>query len=193
MNSSAIGDVYEESHRVLRAIATRLVGWDEAEDLVQDAFVSVLKGHTVFRGDAAPRTWVTRILLNAAIDQSRRMKRRAWRHVPLDGCTRIDVAGSARYRSAMDDRLSLLAAIAALSPRDRQLTVLYYLCGYSSVEIAQRLNAPNGTVKSRLFDVRRRLRDLMCLSARGTAINKPRRPTDTTKPLAIGTIDELTN
>jgi RNA polymerase sigma-70 factor (ECF subfamily) len=162
MNASAIGDVYEQSRGALRAVATRLVGWHEAEDVVQDAFVNALTRHAAFRGEASPRTWVTRILINAAIDRARTIKRREWRHVPFEGIAEADGNGTPRPHPGFEDRVLLRAAMATLPRRDRQLTVLHYICGYSSVEIAHRLNMPDGTVKSRLFEVRRRLRAVAC-------------------------------
>jgi len=162
MNSSAIGSVYEQSHHRLRAVATRLVGWHEAEDLVQDAFVNALKQQSSFRAEAALGTWVTRILINVAIDRCRIRKRRDGRHVPLDDLSVADTATTARLLPRAEDRILLLAALAALSQRDRQLAVLHYICGYTSAEIAQHFDVPDGTVKSRLFDIRRRLRAVAC-------------------------------
>jgi RNA polymerase sigma-70 factor, ECF subfamily len=154
MPKTIIGNVYEQSHDSLRALATRFVGWYEAEDVVQDAFVKALMRHGRFRGDATPRTWVTRIVINAAIDRSRAISRCEARHIPLDA-----IPSAARPICAeLDRRFLLVASMAELSRRERRLMFLHYVWGYSTGEIAQSLNIPRGTVKSRLFDLRRRLR-----------------------------------
>ena len=69
--------LYEQSRRQLRTVAARYVG-DEAEDVVQDAFLRALRSGHGFRGDAQPLTWISRIVVNASLDRCRRRTR--WEH-----------------------------------------------------------------------------------------------------------------
>ena len=59
----------------------------------------------------------------------------------------------------VDDRLEIERALAALSPIDREVVMLRHLDGLSYAELAAWLEIPVGTVMSRLFNARRRLRD----------------------------------
>ena len=71
---NAVVQVYETSRPQLRAVAARYVG-DEADDVVQEAFLRALRWGGRFRGDAAPLTWLTRVVINACFDRCRRRSR----------------------------------------------------------------------------------------------------------------------
>jgi RNA polymerase sigma-70 factor (ECF subfamily) len=151
-----VAHLYEQSQRRLRAVAARYVG-DDAEDVVQDAFLKALRCGTAFRGDAAPLTWVSRIVINTSIDRCRR--RRRWEHAyPYIAPRRSDAA------AALDDTFALRTALRRLSRDQRRVFVLYHVLGYTHREIARRLAIPPGTSKSRLSDARRRLRQSLGLA-----------------------------
>ena len=134
-------------------MASRFVGWDDAEDLVQEAFVRALAFPGVFRHHASTATWMTRILVNVAIDETRRRKRRP-------SCvTTEDVGRVERSATPMQlVRLELKTALANSTRMDREVLVLAGLLGFSCEETAQRLGLTIGTTKSRLWHARRRLR-----------------------------------
>ena len=144
-------ELYERSGRYLRAVAARYVG-DEADDVVQDAFVSALSSASGFRGDAAPLTWVHRIVRNTSIDHWR--KRILRERSDLRQPDRPIVGGS-----SVETVLALRAALRALTRDQYRVFVMYDLIGYTHNEIADRLNIPSGTSKSRLSDARRRLQE----------------------------------
>jgi RNA polymerase sigma-70 factor (ECF subfamily) len=146
--------LYEHSQRRLRAVAARYVG-DDAEDVVQDAFVKALRCREAFRGDAAPLTWVSRIVVNASIDRCRRRTR--WEHAHPRLAQR-----STMVTAAVEDRLAIRNALRRLTRDQRHVFVLYHVLGYTHHEIGRRLAIPTGTSKSRLADARRRLRQALC-------------------------------
>lgn len=145
----AVTNVYEQSRRQLRAVAARYVG-DEAEDVVQDAFVSALRYGNSFRGDSAPLTWLYRIVMNASLDHCRRRSRRE--HAVL-GARRRAMADA-----ALDESLALRTALRQLTPEQCRVFVMYDVLGHTHVEIARLLAIPLGTSKSRLSEARRRMR-----------------------------------
>ena len=112
--------------RVAR-LAQRLSGWsNDVDDIVQDVFVTVLEKSKNFRGEASVWTWLTKITLNRCRSHHRRevMRSRISWLVPT----------SARRAPAADHQLMLdevaqkvRTAIAALSPRDREIVILFYL------------------------------------------------------------------
>ena len=143
--------LYERSQRQLCAVAARYVG-DEAEDVVQEAFLRALRWGDGFRGDAAPLTWLSRIVVNACLDRCRKSSRwtqarpRARHHPTLMNAT-------------VEETLAMRAALRRLTSVQREVFVLYDVLGHTHKEIAQRLAIPLNTSKSRLSDARRRLRE----------------------------------
>jgi RNA polymerase sigma-70 factor (ECF subfamily) len=141
---------YERSHRQLRAVAARYVG-DDAEDVVQDAFLRALRSRTAFRAEATPLTWLYRIVVNASLDHCRRRTR--WDHIRSRHAHRPPMVDA-----TCDQSLAIRTALRALSSEQRRIFVLYDVLGHTHVEIARRLAIPLGTSKSRLSEARKRLR-----------------------------------
>ena len=79
----ALADTYVHSYGRLRSVAARFVRLEDADDLVQEAYLRALTNGSRFRGEAAPTTWIYRILVNACLDARRyRLRRRV--QVTLD-------------------------------------------------------------------------------------------------------------
>lgn len=147
-------DLYERSQRQLRAVAARYVG-DEADDMVQEAFLRALRWGDGFRGDAAPLTWLSRIVVNACLDRCRKSSR--WTQAR---------PGYARHHptmanAAVEETLAIRRALRRLTSVQREVFILYDILGHSHKEIAQRLSIPLNTSKSRLADARKRLREAL--------------------------------
>jgi RNA polymerase sigma-70 factor, ECF subfamily len=143
--------LYEQSRRQLRAVAARYVG-DEADDVVQDAFLRALRSGHGFRGDAQPLTWISRIVVNASLDRCRRRTR--WEHAYPRLAQRPTMADA-----AFEETLAIRTALRRLTRDQRKVFVLYDVLGHTHNEISRRLAIPPGTSKSRLSDARRRLRE----------------------------------
>jgi RNA polymerase sigma-70 factor (ECF subfamily) len=153
---ASLGDTYERSRPRLRALASRFVDRQDAEDVLHDAFVLALQYAGSFRNDAAPTTWLHRIVVNACITDCRRRARRCL----------VDIASTADDPNLVtrpDQHKVVLVrnALKSLSRDDRRLCVLHYVIGYSHAEIASALGIPIGTSKSQLHAARHRLRRLM--------------------------------
>jgi RNA polymerase sigma factor (sigma-70 family) len=149
----AIVDQYERSRRQLRAVAARYVG-DEAEDVVQDAFLNALRSGHGFRGEATPLTWLHRIVVNVSINHCRR--RRRWEFAHLR-----DAHHRTSANAAFEETLAIRAALRQLTSVQSRVFVMYDMLGHTHKEIARRLAIPSGTSKSRLSDARRRLREAL--------------------------------
>ena len=80
---TALADTYIESYGQLRNVASRFVQQDEADDMVQEAYVRALARGDEFRGESTPTTWLYRILVNACLDV-RRYRQRRGVHVTLE-------------------------------------------------------------------------------------------------------------
>jgi RNA polymerase sigma-70 factor (ECF subfamily) len=140
---------------------------EDAADLTQDAFLKALGAIAEFRGASAFYTWIFRIAINLAMSHQR--KRRTRVTISLDGDAGENGAGAGRQlagdapepASRMEaDELSeqVAAALAALDPEYRVAVVLRDVEGCDYQEIADILEVPVGTVKSRIFRGRMALR-----------------------------------
>jgi len=149
-------------------LAYRLSGsYDEASDVSLDAFVRVFQAIKHFRGDSNFATWLFRIVTNVYLDRRKRMKNR--QHLSLEEY--IELEDSVVKRQIEDPspapstiaetnerNAALHKAVASLPDYQRVMIVLYHTEGLS-YEIAEALDLPIGTVKSRLNRARLVLRE----------------------------------
>ncbi|MBM3472748.1 MAG: sigma-70 family RNA polymerase sigma factor [Armatimonadetes bacterium] len=144
----------------------------DAEDLTQDVILRAHRAIGSFRGGATFQTWLYRIATNIAVDALRRRGRRNARVTSLDdplqaeqGLVAREVRDTQRDPQRLAEASELIEqvqnAIAELSPKLRAVVVLFDIQGLTYDEIAQTLRLPLGTVKSRLFNARTRLRELL--------------------------------
>lgn len=139
--------LFERSRRQLCTVASRYVGQDDAEDVVQNAFVRALRFERSFRGEAAPLSWLHRIVVNDSINYCRKR----YRHNALH----IGQAHLKGTQFSLEDRLAVRWALFGL-PRDQyQVLVMYEVSGRTHKEISVRLSIPAGTSKWRLATARK--------------------------------------
>ena len=143
----------------------------DAEEAVQDAFWSVMKGIDMFRGDAALRSWIYRITVNAAL-QRRRSGARRRREISLDEILPT-FHEDGRYADHIIDwstecddpvvqselRTVLSSALEELPDHHRAVIVLHDAQGLSMAEVADYLNITVPTAKSRAHRARLVLRE----------------------------------
>lgn len=136
---------------------------EDALDAVQEAFLRAFRSIGRFRIGRAFYPWLYTILRNRCYALLRRRGRdKAGGGEPILSAT--DEHGPLHRPRAVsrsqdqNELLRLEAALAAVSPADRELITLKHLDGLRYAEIAERLGVPPGTVMSRLYHARRRLR-----------------------------------
>ena len=125
----------------------------EAEDAVQEALISALRSAGGFRGDALVSTWLHRIVVNACLDRHRRRAARPTTSLPAELPEEVESV----HDRDVDLRLDVLAALAQLPEDQRIAVVLVELEQFSVAEVAELLDVPTGTVKSRCARGRGRL------------------------------------
>jgi RNA polymerase sigma-70 factor, ECF subfamily len=159
-DSQAFGELIREFDRGFRALAYRLLGDRELmEDVLQDAYVKAFRALPRFRGDAAARTWLYRIVYNACLDQLKRRRRPERRAPPLTAAPDPD--------ELIATRAALEAALAALSPVERAVVLLVDAEGLPYDDAAAILGVPPGTIASRLSRARAALRRSLRAPAEG--------------------------
>ncbi len=160
----AVEQVYVAHHTAIRGFARRLVGDESsAEDIVHETFVALPRVIRRFRGEGSIRSF----LIGVAVNHSRRFirsamrRRRATERFAEREQLRpqsID-ATEELMRSRLADRL--WAALDRLPIDQRVVFVLCEAEQRTSVEVAQIVGAPEGTVRTRLFHAKRKLREIL--------------------------------
>jgi RNA polymerase sigma-70 factor, ECF subfamily len=155
-------------------LALRLTGNKaDAEDLAQDALLRAVRALPGFRGDSLLSTWAYRITVNAWKNRVRSEKRRKfWSTVTLGLISGAD--GEEELRDVKSDEPALDAglekaerssavqkALMQLEDDDRAIVVLREIDEKSYEEIGEMLGLAQGTVKSRLFRARAKLKTLL--------------------------------
>lgn len=176
-DASAISLVYQQHHIVIRAFAQRLVGDIEAaEDLVQDVFVALPSAIRRFRGDCTLRTFLVSIAVNHAKNHVRSAARRRAALARLAREPEPTSHGGPQddfeRRELADD---LMRALDELPLDQRVAIVLSEIEERTSAEIATIVDAPEGTVRTRIFHAKKKLREL--LAKRGMSSATPSTPT----------------
>ncbi|MBW2196232.1 MAG: sigma-70 family RNA polymerase sigma factor [Deltaproteobacteria bacterium] len=137
-------------------------GWDEA-------FLRVFKKIHTFREDSRLSTWLHRITVNLCLNLKRRWRRRfKWRHQTIEGsetADHLEPGTDDYYPEALYQRKELEGMLwkklRELPEQARAAFVLKELEGLSYDEIAKILKIKKGTVSSRLFYARKRLKELL--------------------------------
>ena len=165
-----------EHERDVFAAAMRLTGLhQDAEDLMQEAIVSAYLGFDKFELGTNFRAWMFRILRNSHINRYRKTRRSVntveWDELggearALGGLGTSALVGlEAELLNDVPDE-EIAPALDALPEEFRTAVVLSDIHQYSYEEIARRLNIPLGTVRSRIFRGRKRLRESLAGYAR---------------------------
>jgi RNA polymerase sigma-70 factor (ECF subfamily) len=129
------------------AVCRRLAGNDaDALDAAQEALLALVRGLPRFDGRAAFSTWAYRVATNACLDELRRRRRRPEPGLPA----RDRAADDPPLDTATADRLDLDAALAMIPEEFRVAVVLRDQLGCDYAEIAEILDVPPGTVRSRI-------------------------------------------
>ena len=149
---AAAGDVraFERLYRAhagrVHALARRMLGAEDPQDVTQEVFVRVWRKLESFRGESQFGTWLHRVAVNVIL--SRRESGRTERERRVDSEEVMEnVAARTEHR---DERRDFDRAIARLPEGARRVFVLHDVEGYRHEEIAQLLGVTTGTTKAQL-------------------------------------------
>ena len=158
-------ELFRRHFDVAYRVAYRLLGHEQdALDAVQDGFLKAVVHLGDFDGRSGFRTWLLRIVTNAALDAGRRRRRRpALRLADVEGDeAEVATQDDPALRLRRDDlRRILTAALDRLSPAIRTTFVLFAEADLSYKEIADCQGLPIGTVMSRLHYARQKLQSYL--------------------------------
>lgn len=141
----------------------------DAEDIVQEALMRGFRGIERFRGDCPLRIWLSRIVVRVAINHHRSLARRLKRWVFFGDLQSVYQDGSSQEFEAPDPAgafdkeamLDIRKHVNRLPDEFRMPLVMLAVDGLTIPEIASILEIPEGTVKSRIFYARKRLKETL--------------------------------
>jgi RNA polymerase sigma-70 factor (ECF subfamily) len=150
----ALEELYFGYHRRLARFLSRFTPrYENIEEIINDTFMAVWRGAKDFRSASQVSTWIFGIAYRTALKSLRRQKHHA--AAPLDDYPEqtVDPGVEEELRDWVSRGLNHL-------PIEQRLTLeLAYHMGYSMEEIAAITDAPVGTVKARMYQARKKLRE----------------------------------
>ncbi len=173
-DTNAFEVLVERHQKRMLNLAYRIVGdYDEACDVVQEAFLSAYRALRSFRGQSKFSTWLYGIVVNHARNRIKQARSRL-RHESRSIDDPVEMKNGSVSRQVSDcgdsaaDELEkkevekkIQECIGFLEGEYREVLVLRDIQGFSYEEIGGMLNLPEGTVKSRLFRARSALKDCL--------------------------------
>ncbi len=149
-----LDELYDASYRRLVVQLYALCGdLADAEDAVQEAFVTALRKRSDFARVSSPEAWLRTVALNQL--------RRGWRHAAVVRRYQGKVPGPQHSVEIGPEHVAIVTALAEVDPDQREVVVLHHLADLGTADIAAELGVPEGTVKSRLSRARARLAPLL--------------------------------
>ena len=149
-----LDELYDAAYRRLVVQIYAICGdLAEAEDAVQDAFVTALRKQSHLTRLNNPEAWLRTVALNRV--------RHGWRHASVVRRYQAKVPGPQGAVDIGPEHVAIVAALGAVDADQREAVVLHYLADLTVADIASQLGVPVGTVKSRLSRARDRLAGLL--------------------------------
>ncbi|HNR92458.1 MAG TPA: RNA polymerase sigma factor RpoE [Dokdonella sp.] len=154
--------VRKYQHKLVSVVTRYVSDWSEAQDVAQEAFIRAYRAIGAFRGDSAFYTWIYKIAINTAKNHLvSRGRRPPIGDITIDDAVQLDGASQLRDRATPERELlrqeierTVADTVEALPEELRTAITLREVDGLSYEEIAEAMNCPIGTVRSRIFRAR---------------------------------------
>ncbi len=150
-DAQALEQLVEASYRLVRKVAAPLLPASAVDDAVQETYLIVLRKLHHLQHPGAFRSWLSRIALHVCYGWRRKSK-------PME---ELSPEQAVTDLSATEKSLTLKAALEALPQNDRDILILREYLGLTYDEMADVLLLAEGTVRSRLFNARKKLREVL--------------------------------
>jgi RNA polymerase sigma-70 factor (ECF subfamily) len=165
-DADAFAALFEEMRPVVYAVAYRLVGPDDADDVVMDTYLKAWRAVPRFNHRASLKTWLYRITHNCATDHLRARSRRHDRVLAVDETDDRTLDDFADERALTPDQAIgsresaqlVQAALTEIGDPYRATLLLRFADGLSYSDIAAATDVSIGTVMSRIFYGKRKLK-----------------------------------
>jgi len=129
-----------------------------AQEILQDVMYTYYRKQEQFRGEASLKTYLTKMTINRSYDYLR-----SWRNKSELVLERIFIKGKTKSVEKsfieQEEKMEITRAVLSLKVKLREVILLYYYGEYTTKEIAEVLNTPQSTIKSRLQKARTELKE----------------------------------
>jgi RNA polymerase sigma-70 factor (ECF subfamily) len=166
-DQQAMAALYDATNRLVYGLTLRILGDPAtAEEVMLDVYLQAWRQASSFdQTRGGPLAWLTTMARSRAIDRLRSTKQRTQREEPLEEASNHSTPSNVEEQVAISEmRSHVNAALALLSPEQREVIELAYYAGMSHSEIAAKLGQPLGTVKTRtrlgMMKLREALKDV---------------------------------
>ena len=154
--------VRKYQHKIVSVVTRYVSDWSEAQDVAQEAFIRAYRAIGAFRGDSAFYTWIYKIAINTAKNHLVSKGRRPpIGDITIDDAVQLEGASQLRDRATPERELmrqeierTVSTTVEELPEELRMAITLREVDGLSYEEIAEAMNCPIGTVRSRIFRAR---------------------------------------
>ncbi len=149
--------------RVFHYVLTLVRDSSMADDILAEAMLAVWHAAESFRGDAQVSTWIFGIARHKALDASRQRQRDSHRITPLEEALQIEDPQDGPIELAMQQATAAatMRALAQLSPEHREVLHLAFYQDLSYQDIAELVDIPVNTVKTRVFYAKKALKEIL--------------------------------
>jgi len=145
--------IYNEYHKMVRNVLFNMTGQDVLDDLTQETFIRIWAGLPRFALRSSIQTWIYRITVNTATDHLRKKKSMNNLDSELKEKSTENSSPEVSYTEIISEALS------GLEDDFRVVVVLFYFEELSIKQIAKILELPEGTVKSRMHNAKKKMQD----------------------------------
>ncbi len=154
--------VRKYQHKIVSVVTRYVSDWSEAQDVAQEAFIRAYRALGAFRSDSAFSTWIYKIAINTAKNHLvSRGRRPPIGDIAIEDAVLLDGASQLRERATPERELlrqeieqTVFGTVEELPEELRTAITLREVDGLSYEEIAEAMNCPIGTVRSRIFRAR---------------------------------------
>ncbi len=157
-------DVIEQySEQVFNHCLRMVKNKEDAEELTQDIFIKIYKGLSGFRGDSQLKTWIYRITVNTCITKINSKEYRIYKRETIKLQASLRDSSNNIEENLVNDEIksNIEIALNCLFYEDRQILLLLYIEELSYKEIGEVLGLPIGTVCTKIFRARNRLKEIL--------------------------------
>ncbi len=167
----AFEELSEEHYTKVYNICYRMLNNpDDAVEQAQEAFIKAFRYIKDFKGNCSFSTWLYRIATNTCLDFIRKNKNKhnvsleqeTYEDITIKDRLVSDLPGPEKIAETNAQKTAIKEAMAKMSEKNRIIIVLRDFMGLSYDQIAESLETPVGTVKSRISRARAELRELLC-------------------------------
>lgn len=163
LTSSYYTKVYNICYRMLN-------NSEDAGEQAQEAFIKAFRYIKDFKGNCSISTWLYRIATNVCLDYLRKNKNRktvsleqnTYEDIKIKDTLISDIPGPEKVAELNAQKEAIKNAMSKMNEKNRIIIILRDFMGLSYDQIAETIDAPVGTVKSRISRARSELRDLLC-------------------------------